>query len=140
MASENLAKGVHSQIIAKAALVANGWEVAEPEAPEVYDLVAKCPVTGEWFEFQVKTLRYRENRGGALVLPAVRGGNRPYDVDEFDFYLGVAPDNRVYMVENTGKWEYSVVPGSIDRWTELGTEFRTSASSKRYGVDDESIV
>lgn len=135
MATENLRKGSHSQTIAMAALQANGWDVAMPMTPEIYDIVAKCPLDDEWYEFQVKTLRYRPNRGGALVLPAVRGGSIPYVPTDFDYFLGVAPDNRVYLVPNEGLWEYSAVPGKLGKWTELPTEFRTSESSKQYKND-----
>ena len=132
MASENLMKGVHSQYVATTALLANGWDVSIPAAPEIYDIVAKCPLDNVWYEFQVKTLRYRENRGGALILPATRGGGIPYSANDFDYFLGVAPDNTVFLIPNTGLWEYSSVPGKISKWTELPTEFRTSDSSKKY--------
>lgn len=57
MAHETVVTGRHSELIAMLALMANGWIVAEPMAPEPFDLVALCPVTKQW-NFSVKFTRY----------------------------------------------------------------------------------
>ncbi|MDT2306229.1 hypothetical protein P7H21_23030 [Paenibacillus larvae] len=72
MAHYSEQRGKASQLAAKLALVSSGWVVAEPETEEPYDLIGRDPVNGEWYTFQVKTIRKRYDRGGDLVVYAKR--------------------------------------------------------------------
>jgi len=121
MAHRNIQKGVHSQLLAATALLANGWEIAEPFCPESYDIVAKDPDSGQWKEIQVKTLQIREDRGGAIVLHARKGNGQKYSKDECDFFLGILDDGSVYLVQNEGKREYWAQPGTLGKWKRLDT-------------------
>lgn len=107
------------------ALIANGWQVAEPIVDEVYDLVAKDPANGEWATIQVKTLRIRDDRDNALVVYARKGNGEPYTTDDCDYIIGV--DNseaesppRVFMMECRGIAEYwSTEMTARERWVQL---------------------
>lgn len=116
--------GKYSQVIAKAALMAGGFEVAETETDEPYDFVAKDPVNGVWATFQCKTIRIRHDRGGELVVYATNGRGDRYAKDDVDYIIGVLAENgevpRVFYFENRGLREYWASEQSASkRWIEL---------------------
>lgn len=99
--------------------MALGWETAQPDIDEVYDLVARDPATGKWFTMQIKTVRIRSDRDGALVVYARKGNGQPYQPHEVDFLIGVHGD-QVYMFECTGNAEYWCTEASVKRrWLNL---------------------
>lgn len=114
-------------MIARAALLANGWIVAKPDTDESFDIVARDPVSGDWATFQVKTVRQRFDRGGDLVVYAKKGNGDPYTQSDADYLIGVlgaegaAP--RVFMFENRGISEYWASEAhAAKRWVELPLE------------------
>lgn len=117
-------------MIARLALMANGWIVAKPETEEPFDIVARDPANAEWATFQVKTIRVREDRGGDYVVYAKRGNGEPHAQSDADYIIGVlqgaddAPA-RVYMFENRGLGEYWATETRADkRWIRLPIELR----------------
>ena len=121
MAHNSINIGKRSELLAQTALLANGYEVAQPIAPEPYDLVARDPITGSWATFQVKTARVREDRG-AVVVVAKRSDGSPYTKNDADFLIGVVGSD-VYVFENTGQGEYWTTPDGIDsRWKRLSLD------------------
>ncbi len=109
-------------MLAQTALLAAGFEVSEPIAPEVYDLTVRNPVTNEYHRVQVKTARVREDRDGAIVVYARKSGGEPYSPDDCDFIIGVNGSD-VYMFPCSGLAEYWATPGNVERkWTKLSTE------------------
>lgn len=116
--------GKYSQVIAKAALMAGGYEVAETETDEAYDFVAKDPLNGEWYTLQCKTVRIRDDRGGQLVVYTTNGNGERYSKEDVDYFVAVLAQNgenpRVFMFENRGLREYWVSEESAKtRWVEL---------------------
>lgn len=115
--------GKYSQVIAKAALMAAGYEVAETETDESYDFVAKDPLNKEWATYQCKTIRLRVDRGGEMVVYATNSRGDRYKSD-VDYVIGVLAENgetpRVFYFENTGLREYWATEASAaKRWVEL---------------------
>lgn len=124
IAHETLNIGRHSELKAITALLANGWEVAEPTAPETYDLVARVP-GGEWQTFQVKTCHTRKDRNGAVVVYAKKSDGTPYMPSECDWLVGINGSD-VYLIENRGIGEYWATPNNAaEKWTLLPTAFAT---------------
>jgi hypothetical protein len=116
--------GKYSQVIAKAALIANGWEVAETETDESYDFVARDPVSREWYTFQCKTIRKRTDRNNELVVIAKNGRGEPYSKSDADYIIGVLGTDgelpRVWYFENRGLTEYWASEARASkRWVEL---------------------
>lgn len=116
--------GKYSQVIAKAALMAGGFEVAETETDESYDFVAKDPVNGRWITLQCKTIRIRSDRNNEMVVYAKKGDGQPYTKSEADMIIGVLATNgeipRVFYFENEVKGEYWASEASASkRWVEL---------------------
>lgn len=115
-------KGRHAELLAQTALLANGWQVSEPIAPEAYDLSFKRPDSKQTFYGQVKTafVRDEERYGGKYVI--VRGHKSNGDVytrEEVDYFLTVY-DGEVYMFPNREVSEYWIRPRDIARkWTLL---------------------
>lgn len=119
--------GKVSELTAAMALINVGWEVTLPVVDEVYDLVGKDPVNGEFYRFQVKTIRKRTDRDGTwYVINGVRGNGRIYTDDEIDYMLGVdAETGDVYMTECRNLSEYWQRPGGEGakyRWVKLTAE------------------
>lgn len=111
--------GRYSELLAQTALLAAGYEVSEPIAPEVYDMVARHPQTGEYMRVQVKTARVREDREGAIVVYTRKGSGEAYTSDDCDYIIGVN-GNDVYMFPCVGHAEYWATPGNVDsKWTLL---------------------
>lgn len=116
--------GTYSQLIAKAALLVNGWTVSEPDTVESYDFIARDPQTGEWKTFQCKTIRQRADRRDELVVYSTNGKGERYSKSEVDFIIGVwgtedAPP-KIYYFENRELREYwSTENRANKRWHEL---------------------
>lgn len=123
MAERIAQKGTHSQLLAVTALIAHGWDVAEPYVTEAYDLVARAPGAQEWSTLQVKTARIREERGDAVVIKGTRTNGLPYSPDEVDYMVGVMPDGSVYIFECRGLKEYWASPNTVAKWEKLTVDF-----------------
>ena len=129
MAHITEAIGTYSQLIAKAALHANGWIVAETETTESFDFVAKDPLTGEWKTFQCKTIRRRADRNNELVIYATKGdGKTRYSKSDADYIIGVLGSEgelpRIFFFENEGLSEYWATEARASkRWVELPLVF-----------------
>jgi hypothetical protein len=104
-AHETQVKGTVSELTAARALLNTGWEVSFPFAAEVYDLVAKDPINGEFKTIQVKTIRRREDRNNELVVYTTNGKGEPYSVEDCD-YIAAVENETVYLFENTELKEY----------------------------------
>jgi len=116
--------GTYSEIIAQAALLANGWLIHESKTAEAYDILATDPLSGHHVKIQVKTIRQRMDRGGDLVIYAKKGDRTAYDLSDADYIIGVwAADGeipRVYMLENRLQTEYWASEATAaERWVEL---------------------
>lgn len=113
-------------MLARLALLSNGWTVAKPETEEPFDVVARDPVNGRWYTFQVKTIRIREDRGGEYVVYARRGNGQPHAQSDADYIVGVLGAKggdlpAVYMFENRGQGEYWATEADR-RWLRLPIE------------------
>lgn len=119
MAHESQITGRISEITAAKALLANGWEVSDPVVGEVYDLVGRDPVNGQFSTFQVKTIRRRTDRNNEMVIYSSNGKGEPYSTDDVNYIVGVE-DETAYMFENDGKKEYWRTDASASkRWVNL---------------------
>jgi len=119
MAHETQVTGRISELKAITALMANGYEVAEPVVAEPYDLLLRREGNGKTYRAQVKTCRVREDRGGAIVVYAKRNNGEPYTKEDCDFIIGVL-DDEVYMFECRGVGEYWVTSETINEyWTKV---------------------
>lgn len=117
--TDTVTKGTHSELLAQTALLANGWDVAEPVAPRAFDLVAKPPLHDNWVQIQVKTARQRNDRNGEIVVYAKKNNGKPYTLEEADYIIGIY-NGEVYLFENREIGEYWVTPELINaRWTHL---------------------
>ena len=126
MAHETQIIGTVSELTAARALLSNGWEVAFPVVDEVYDIIARDPITRKFMTAQVKTIRRRADRGNEMVVYAKKGNGEAYTSQDCDFIVGVEGDD-VYMFECTGKREYWAgdvsaakrwIKFSVSEWTE----------------------
>ncbi|MEK0286523.1 group I intron-associated PD-(D/E)XK endonuclease [Caldifermentibacillus hisashii] len=120
MANEAITKGRHAELIAITALLANGWTVMEPTAPDVYDLGITRPGSTEFHRVQVKMARLRHKDGTDwVVVNGTRNNGEYYGTDEIDYFIGVH-DGVAYMFKNRGLSEYWCKPSELDeRWTRL---------------------
>jgi hypothetical protein len=105
MAHGTQVTGAISELTVARALLSNGWEVSAPMVDEVYDLVARDPLTKDFKTIQVKTIRRRRDRNNELVIYATNGKGEPYTPDTCDYLVGVEGDT-VYMTECVGIKEY----------------------------------
>lgn len=120
---DTLVKGTHSELLATTALLANGWEVAEPVSPKVYDLVAKPPNSEKWVQIQVKTARERTDRNGEIVVYAKKNNGNVYTIEDAEYIIGIY-NNQVYLFPNREVSEYWVSPDIIEtRWEHLKIEY-----------------
>lgn len=124
MAHQSERTGKYSELIARAALLANGWTVHTSETDEAYDILATDPFNGAHVKIQVKTIRQRMDRGGDLVVYAKKGNGTAYDRADADYIVGVWADNgetpRVFMFENRMCGEYWASEArASERWLEL---------------------
>jgi hypothetical protein len=116
--------GKYSELVARLALLANGWTVHQAETDEAYDTLARDPLTGDYAKIQVKTVRQRMDRGGDLVVYARKNNGTTYDLSDADYIVGVwAVDGempRVFMFENRLCGEYWCAEArASERWVEL---------------------
>jgi hypothetical protein len=119
MAHETITKGRHSELLAQTALLANGWSVSEPIAPEPFDLVARAPGSTEWQRIQIKSARVRDDRNGEIVCYTRKNNGKVYDLDDCDLFIAVL-NSDVYMFANRSISEYWVTPSNIgEKWTKL---------------------
>ena len=120
--------GKYSELIAQAALLANGWRVHESKTAEAYDILATDPLSGAHLKIQVKTIRQRMDRGGDLVVYAKKNNGTAYDRSDADLIVGVwaregAPP-RVFIFENRLCGEYWASEArASERWVELPIAF-----------------
>lgn len=120
MAHDSATKGRHAELIAIAALMANGWTVLEPAVPDVFDLGITRPGWTKFKRVQVKTARLRQKDGVSwVVVNGSRNNGKVYTPDEVDYFIGIY-DGVAYMFKNRVISEYWVKPAEIDeRWTRL---------------------
>lgn len=116
--------GRHSELLAMAALIAEGWSVLEPTIPEAYDLLAIKD--GRSLRIQVKTIKERERCGSTYyVIKGLKNSGKVYDLDDCDAFVGVV-DGRVYMTECRGIWEYWCrADHANEKWTELSVHINS---------------
>jgi hypothetical protein len=120
-----ITKGRHSELLAQTALLANGWSVSEPIAPEAFDLVARAPGETEWVRIQIKSARVRDDRNGEIVCYARKNNGKPYDADDCDLFIAVL-NGDVYLFANRSISEYWVSAANItEKWTKLETGMDT---------------
>jgi hypothetical protein len=120
MAHETVTKGRHAELVALAALLANGWTVMEPTAPDAFDLGITRPGWTEFKRVQVKSARLR-NKDGAdwIVVTGAKNNGQPYSIEEADYFIGVY-DGVAYMFPNRLITEYWVKPAELSaKWTRL---------------------
>ncbi|WP_271750092.1 hypothetical protein [Bacillus paralicheniformis] len=129
MAHQTEIIGKYSELIARAALMASGWQaVSTADTEEPFDISAKDPGTGEWKTFQVKTIRDRTEKRGYLTVNGRKGDGQPYTAEDTDFFIGVLIGEgkfpRVWMFDNRGITDYwgpSEREGK--RWVEMDLNF-----------------
>lgn len=81
-------KGKHAELLAATALLANGYAVLEPIAPEPYDLAVRRKDDKETFYVQVKTAFVRDEKrygGEYLVVKGAKNNGDVYTDNEVDF-------------------------------------------------------
>ena len=119
MAHQTITKGRHSELLAQTALLANGWSVSEPIAPEPFDLVARAPGETDWLRIQIKSARVRDDRNGEIVCYTRKNNGKVYDQDDCDLFIAVL-NSDVYMFANRNISEYWVTASNIEeKWTKL---------------------
>ena len=113
--------GRHSELLAMAALIANGWSVSEPTVPEAYDLLAYKD--GLTLRAQVKTIKQRTRDGiDYYVIRGLKNSGQVYSLTDCDVFIGVIGDN-VYMTDNREISEYWIRADEVDdRWTKLAIQ------------------
>lgn len=117
--------GKYSELIAEAALVANGFRVSKPNMSEAHDLSAVDPLNGEDYKYQVKTIRVRSDRKNELVIYSTNSRGEPYSKTDVDMFIGVLVSEgeppRVFVVENDGvrKEIWASEARAVKRWVEL---------------------
>jgi hypothetical protein len=143
--------GKYSELIARAALLANGWRVHTSDTEEPYDILATDPVSGDHVRIQVKTIRQRHDRKKAdgtsdLVVYAKKGNGTAYDRADADYFVGIwsadGETPRVYMFENRLLTEYwASEAAAAQRWVELPIALdRTTFSEARTAFITEATV
>ena len=110
--------GRHSELLAMAALIANGWSVSEPTVPEAYDLLAYKD--GLTVKAQVKTIKQRTRDGiDYYVIRGLKNSGQVYDLSDCDVFIGVVGDC-VYMADCRSISEYWVRADEVDdKWRKL---------------------
>lgn len=120
MANDAITKGRHAELIAIAALLANGFTVMEPTAPDVFDLGITRPGSNQFWRVQVKNARHRvKDDEEWIVVNGTRSNGEYYSENEVDYFIGVH-DGVAYMFKNRGLSEYWCKPTELDeKWTKL---------------------
>lgn len=128
--------GRHSELLAMAALIADGWCVHEATTPEAHDLLASKTVEGitQYQRIQVKTIVARERDGHKYyVIRGLKNSRQPYTAADCDAFIGVI-DGRVFLTENRGISEYWVLAEEAsEKWRELPV--RLNNGNKTEGND-----
>lgn len=118
-------KGRHAELLAQTALLANGYIVMEPIAPEPFDLAVKRIGEDETFYVQVKTayLRDEPRYGGEyIVVRGAKNNGSVYTEAEVDYFIAVW-QGRAYMFPNREISEYWIRPKDLaSKWTELSMD------------------
>lgn len=110
--------GRHSELLAMAALIADGWVVHEATTPEAYDLIAIKD--GVYIRAQVKTIKQRE-KGGVpyYVIRGLKNNGQAYDLSDCDAFIGVV-GGRVFLTRCEGLTEYWVRAEHVgEKWKEI---------------------
>lgn len=110
--------GRHSELLAMAALIANGWSVSEPTVPEAYDLKAeKGDVT---IKAQVKTIKQRTRDNiDYYVIRGLKNSGQVYSLADCDVFIGVIGD-AVYLTDCRNLTEYWIKADEADdKWQRL---------------------
>lgn len=110
--------GRHSELLAMAALLADGWSVSEPTVPEAHDLIA---VRGdESLRIQVKTIKLREKEGVPYyVIRGLKNSGATYMKSDCDAFIGVVGEH-VYLTENREITDYWVKVDEVsEKWRYL---------------------
>ena len=96
--------GRHSELLAMAALLADGWSVSEPTVPEAHDLLA---MKGDKsLRIQVKTIKLREKDGVPYyVIRGLKNSGATYTLSDCDAFIGVVGEH-VYLTANRCVTEY----------------------------------
>lgn len=120
LANTSLTKGTHSQLIASAALLANGYLISEPLAPDTMDFVIKKKEEPGWKTVQVKSIYYRTDKNKDYYVVYSRKGDKTcYTPAEVDVIVGVYGDE-IYLIDNIGNQEYWSQPHQAPlKWTKL---------------------
>lgn len=118
-------RGRHAELLAQTALLANGFTVLEPIAPESFDLAIMRIGEKDTKYVQVKTAfsRNEPRYGGEyIVVRGAKNNGKVYTKSEVDYFVAVW-QGAVYMFPNRLKSEYWVRPRDLaTRWTELSTD------------------
>jgi len=120
MAHDTSTKGRHAELVAITALLANGFIVMEPTAPDVFDLGITRPGWTEYKRVQVKTARPREKEGvDWIIVTGKKSNGDNYSLNEIDYFIGVY-NGVAYMFRNEGLTEYWCKMSELDiKWTRL---------------------
>ena len=110
--------GRHSELLAMAALIADGWVVHEATTPEAYDLIAIKD--GRYIRAQVKTIKQRTRDGvDYYVIRGLKNSGQVYTLEDCDIFIGVI-DGRVYWTETRDISEYWVKAVEVnEKWRML---------------------
>lgn len=115
-------RGRHAELLAQTALLANGYTVLEPIAPEPFDLAFRRPGDKCTYYAQVKTVLKRDEArygGEWLIVRGTKNNGKLYKRDEVDYFIAVWQGD-VYIFPNSEKSEYWTRPDEIDeKWTKL---------------------
>lgn len=118
-------KGRHAELIAQTALLANGYIVMEPIAPEPFDLAVKRIGEDQTFYVQVKTayLRDEPRYGGEyIVVRGAKNNGKVYTESEVDYFIAVW-QGRAYLFPNREISEYWIrLDDMSSKWTELSMD------------------
>lgn len=117
-------KGRHAELLAQTALLANGYTVMEPIAPEAFDLAFKRIGEAATYYAQVKTAfpRNGERYGGEyIVVRGAKNNGKVYTKEEADYFVAVW-DGEVYIFPNREITEYWTKLSEIgEKWQRLDT-------------------
>lgn len=116
--------GRHSELLAMAALIANGWSVSEPTVPEAYDLLAYKD--GMTVRAQVKTIKQRTRDNiDYYVIRGLKNSGQVYSLADCDVFIGVIGD-AVYLTENRSLTEYWTRADEVDvKWRRLAIQINS---------------
>jgi len=126
--------GRHSELLAMAALIADGWCVHEATTPEAHDIFAyKKDEVGNITQsqrIQVKTIVTRERDGHRYyVIRGLKNSGHVYTTTDCDAFIGVV-EGRVFMTACTGLTEYWIKAEEVaERWTELAVTINNNAEA-----------